>query len=146
MDIGVLSPQDLSAVLAEHHRFWADRDLRALHLYPLIHQFPDTCLAARRADGVISAYLLGFVTPAAVGYIHLVAVRDDARGEGLGRRLYTAFAERAAGLGATSLEAITTPANTGSIAFHQALGFDHVIVNDYAGPGSHRVVFTRPMF
>jgi len=43
------------------------------------------------------------------------------------------------------LKAITSVANTGSIAFHRALGFEATVVDDYAGPGNPRVVFRRPL-
>jgi GNAT superfamily N-acetyltransferase len=134
---------DLATVLREHHRFWGDRDLRALHNPILVHEFGDTALVHRAADGTIDGYLFGFVTPAGDGYVHLVAVRDDARGSGLGRRLYAAFASLAAARGARGLKAITSVANAGSIAFHRALGFSAETVPDYAAPGVPRVVFRR---
>jgi hypothetical protein len=43
------------------------------------------------------------------------------------------------------LKAITSVANTGSIAFHRALGFEATVVDDYAGPGNPRAVFRRPL-
>ena len=84
-------------------------------------EFGDTAFAARRPGGEIAGYLLGFVAPGGDGYIHLVAVRDDARTLGIGRRLYEAFAAAAAGRGATVLKAITSPENEGSIAFHRRI-------------------------
>jgi L-amino acid N-acyltransferase YncA len=83
------------------------------------------------------------VTPAGTGYVHLVAIRDDARGSGLGRRLYAAFADAARGEGALRLKAITSVGNTGSIAFHRRLGFEVAIVDDYNGPGQAMAVFHR---
>src|SRR5512142_551697 len=109
---------DLAAVVAEHERYWDGRDLRRLHQPVFVHEFGGTCLVARAEDG-IRGYLVGFCTPDGTGYIHLVATRDDARGAGLGRRLYGAFAERAAALGAVRLKAITSVTNDGSIAFHR---------------------------
>jgi len=135
---------DLRQVLADHERYWGERDLRALHLSTLVQEFGDTCFVARSTDG-IQGYLLGFVTPSGVGYIHLIATRDDARGRGLGRRLHAAFVEAARAAGANRLKAITSPTNAGSIAFHRSLGFAAAVVEDYAGPGQPRVVFTRPL-
>ncbi|MGV9412807.1 N-acetyltransferase family protein [Nocardia sp. NPDC003693] len=135
---------DLRRVLDDHERYWGDRDLRAQHLTILVHEFPETCLVAV-CDRGIHGYILGFVTPARVAYTHLIAARDDARGTGLGRRLYAAFATAAADLGAQSLKAITSPANEGSIAFHRSLGFDAHRVEDYSGPGRSRIIFTRSL-
>ncbi|MGW2183130.1 N-acetyltransferase family protein [Streptomyces sp. NPDC001732] len=131
---------DIHQVLADHPRYWGDRDLRSLHLLALVHEFGETCLVARADDG-IHGYVIGFVAPSGTGYVHLIATRDDARGTGLGRRLYTAFAAAAHSQGALRLKAITSPGNTSSIAFHRRLGFDVKIVDDYNGPGQARVVF-----
>ena len=135
---------DLHQVLEDHARYWGERDLRALHLTALVQEFGSTCLVARADDG-IRGYLFGFVTPDRTGYVHLVATRDDARGTGLGRDLYTAFVEAAGRQGAVRLKAITSVTNEGSIAFHRTLGFDARVVEDYDGPGRPRFVFTREL-
>jgi L-amino acid N-acyltransferase YncA len=133
--------QDFREVIEHHARYWGERDLRSLHLIALIHEFPETSLVAKAEDG-IHGYIFGFVTPHQLAYIHLIATREDARGTGLGCRLYEAFATTARAQGATRLKAITTPGNQGSIAFHRRLGFDVRVVADYNGPGADRVVFT----
>ena len=135
---------DLHQVLEDHARYWGERDLRALHLTALVQEFGSTCLVARADDG-IRGYLFGFVSPDRTGYVHLVATRDDARGAGLGRDLYSAFIEAAARQGAVRLKAITSVTNEGSMAFHRTLGFDARVVEDYDGPGRPRVVFTRDL-
>ena len=136
---------DLADVLAEHHQFWGERDLRFLHQRVFVQEFGDTCLTARDAGNRIAGYLIGFTTPRRVGYIHAVAVRDEARGTGCGQALYQAFAAIATAHGAEQLKAITTVTNDGSIAFHRRLGFDVRQVDDYSGPGVPRMVMTRPL-
>ncbi|MFD5123996.1 GNAT family N-acetyltransferase [Streptomyces sp. NPDC058385] len=135
---------DFHQVMTDHSRYWGERDLRSLHLLALVQEFRATCLVARAEDG-IRGYIFGFVTPDRTGYVHLIATRDDARGAGLGRRLYTAFAEAAERDGARQLKAITSIENTGSIAFHRSLGFDAEIVHDYNGPGLAMAVFHRDL-
>jgi GNAT superfamily N-acetyltransferase len=135
---------DIHQVLAGHPRYWGERDLRSLHLLALVQEFGSTCLVARDEDG-IRGYVIGFVTPTGTGYVHLIATRDDARGTGLGRCLYMAFADAARRNGAVRLKAITSTGNTGSIAFHRRLGFDTKIVDDYNGPGRPMVVFHRAL-
>ncbi|GHA07437.1 GNAT family N-acetyltransferase [Streptomyces echinoruber] len=135
---------DLHQVLRDHSRYWGERDLRALHQPFLVHEFSATCLVARAADG-IRGYVLGCVTPDGTGYVHLAATRDDARGTGLGRRLYEAFARAARGQGAVRLKAITSVGNEGSVAFHRSLGFAVRVEEDDNGPGRPRVVFTRDL-
>ncbi|MFE9018018.1 GNAT family N-acetyltransferase [Streptomyces sp. NPDC007808] len=133
---------DFQQVLTDHRRYWGERDLRSLHLLALVQEFGSTCLVARAEDG-IRGYVFGFVTLDGTGYVHLIATRDDSRGIGLGRRLYTAFAAAAERHGARKLKAITSIENTGSIAFHRSLGFQTKIVDDYNGPGQAMVVFQR---
>ncbi|MEV3909971.1 GNAT family N-acetyltransferase [Streptomyces canus] len=144
VQIDLADVSDLHHVLADHARYWGERDLRALHLTALVQEFGSTCLVARAEDG-IRGYLFGFVTPDHTGYVHLIATRDDARGTGLGRTLYEAFTEAVGGQGAVRLKAITSVTNEGSIAFHRSLGFDARVVEDYDGPGRPRVVFTRDL-
>ncbi|MEU4298574.1 GNAT family N-acetyltransferase [Kitasatospora aureofaciens] len=135
---------DFHQVLTDHARYWGERDLRSLHLLALVQEFGSTCLVARAEDG-IRGYVFGFVTPEGTGYVHLIATRDDARGTGLGRRLYVAFAEAAERRGARKLKAITSVGNTGSVAFHRSLGFDAEIIDDYDGLGRAMVVFHRDL-
>lgn len=146
MDVEIAPAEvaDFHQVLADHPRYWGNRDVRSLHLLALVQEFGDTCLIARADDG-IRGYLIGFVTPTGTGYVHLIATRDDARGTGLGRRLYVAFADAALRHGALHLKAITSVSNTTSIAFHRSLGFDVDIVPDYNGPGETRAVFRRAL-
>jgi L-amino acid N-acyltransferase YncA len=145
MRIEPMTVPDLARVLDEHDQFWDGRDVRFLHHSVFIHEFGDTCLTARGADGRIEGYLLGLTTPRRVGYIHVVAVRAAARGAGCALALYRAFAAAASAQGADRLKAITTETNTGSIAFHRRLGFDVARVVDYSGPGAARTVMTRPL-
>lgn len=136
---------DFHQVLADHRRYWGERDLRSLHLLAMVQEFGSTCLVARGEPDGIRGYVFGFVTPHGTGYVHLVATRDDARGTGLGRRLYAAFAEAAERHGARRLKAITSIGNAGSIAFHRSLGFGMEVVDDYSGPGQARAVFRRDL-
>jgi hypothetical protein len=41
------------------------------------------------------------------------------------------------------MKAITTIGNEGSQIFHQVLGWDMVEVENYAGPGRARIVFSK---
>ena len=137
---------DLAAIMRDFTRFWGDRErLRPLHHPMFVVEFSDTALAARRPDGQVLGYLLGFVAPTRDGYIHLVAVRDDARGLGLGRRLYDRFTELAVARGAVALKALTSPENEGSQAFHRSLGFTLTRADDYGGAGQTRVVMRKPL-
>jgi L-amino acid N-acyltransferase YncA len=136
---------DLADVLADHGRFWGERDMRFLHLTALVQEFGETCLTARRSVGQIDGYLIGFTTPRRTGYIHAAAVRDTARLGGVAGTLYRAFARAAVAQGATTAKAITSVANSGSVGFHRRLGFEAERIEDYDGRGKPMIIMTRPL-
>jgi GNAT superfamily N-acetyltransferase len=96
------------------------------------------------ADGVLVGFLFGFIGPN-VGYVHLVGIHPDYRRRGVGRLLYAAFEEDCRQEGCMKLKAITTLGNEGSVRFHHAQGWDMAEVEDYAGPGRLRIIFTKKL-
>ena len=137
-------PALYAEVLAALPAFWGERDLRALHQPVWLRQLAGHTHVVRD-DELLLGYLVGVVSTGGVAYVHLVATRQGARRRGVGRVLHTAFLEHARSSGAQRVEAITTPANEGSVAFHRRLGFAAQLVVDYAGPGQDRVLLTRPL-
>lgn len=97
------------------------------------------------ADGVLVGFLFGFIGPN-IGYVHLVGIHPDYRRRGVGRLLYAAFEEDCRREGCLKLKAITTLGNEGSVRFHHAQGWDMAEVEDYAGPGRLRIIFTKKLF
>lgn len=98
-------------------------------------------------DGPV-AFLVGFVSPSQPeqAYIHFVGVDPAHRGAGLGRELYERFFAMARERGAIEVSAVTSPVNTGSIAFHRAMGFDASDpIDDYDRPGAALVKFHRSL-
>jgi GNAT superfamily N-acetyltransferase len=94
-------------------------------------------------------FLLGFLAEPAqsprTGYVHLVGIHPDYRRRGVGRLLYDRFVEECREARCTRMKAITTPGNEGSIRFHVALGWSVNDIEDYAGPGRRRIVFTKSL-
>ena len=125
-----------------------------MHHPMFVHEFGDTAWVVRE-DRRIVAYLFGFWSQTEpIGYIHLIAVRRDHHGRGIGRLLYERFEDLARERRCSKLKALTAPINTGSIAFHRRLGFSLlgepneegiVVVRDYFGPGESRVVFEKQL-
>ncbi len=149
-DLTVVGIAELSAtalrsrLLAEHDRFW-DTDTRALHHPVWFHQFGGFGAVARSAGGEDLGYLLGVVTADRLAYLHLLAVRTDVRGAGLGRRLAAWFDDVAASTGGRFVQAVTRPDNVVAVAFHTALGASAHLSRDHSGPGQDRLVLTRPL-
>ena len=97
-------------------------------------------------DGVMAGFLFGFLCPdASVGYVHLVGIHPDYRRRGVARTLYLSFEDDCRREGLRALKAITTLGNEASVRFHQALGWSVAEVEDYAGPGRLRIVFTKDL-
>jgi ribosomal protein S18 acetylase RimI-like enzyme len=99
-------------------------------------------------------FLLGFQTPAGragtvddarTGYVHLVGIHPDHRRRGVGRLLYDRFTQDCREARCRQMKAITAPGNEGSIRFHVALGWGTHEIDDYAGPGRRRIVFTKEL-
>lgn len=99
-------------------------------------------MTARTEDGALRGYLLACLTRR-MGYVHVIATHPTARGQGVARSMYNAFFTLADAEGCTVAEAVTTPGNRASVAFHERLGFTATLVSDYAGPGQDRVHFVR---
>jgi GNAT superfamily N-acetyltransferase len=131
-------------LLADHDRFW-DVDTRQLHHPVWFHQFGGFGAVARSADGEDVGYVLGAVTADRLAYLHLLAVRDDRRHKGLGRRLAGWFDVLAAATGARVVQAVTRPDDAAAVAFHERLGAAAHLSRDHAGPGEDRLVLTRSL-
>ena len=160
MDLRPLQPSDLDTIRADIVDFWGSDRTLGMHQSMFIHEFGPVCPGAYEAERLVG-YLIGFPSlREGTAYVHLVAVRSEARGRGVAAALYTWFADAMRARGCTRLRAITSPSNAPSIAFHRALGFallgetvgepvgapDAVpVLRDYAGVGKHRVVFERPI-
>src|SRR5690606_22498370 len=96
--------------------------------------------------GLLVGFLLGFRCPhAAIWYVHLVGIHHDYRRRGDGRMLYAAIEEDCRREGCRQLKAITSLGNEGSVRFHAAVGWSATEVEDYAGPGRPRIVFTKDL-
>jgi N-acetyltransferase len=134
---------DYSTVTAVIAEWWGGRDLAGL-LQPLFFEhFGSTSLIIEDEQG-LAAFLIGFDSADERGtaYIHFIGVRPDLRAAGLGRSLYEEFAARATERGIRTLRCVTSPVNTGSIAFHQRVGFA-IDERTIDAPASEYVHFVR---
>lgn len=150
--ITACTKEDFDQVLAEFDEFWEHDRAAALHHPTIIYEFGNTSFVIKQ-KGKVLAYLFGFLSQTGpTGYVHLLSVRRGYRRQKLANRLYAHFEQYARSHGCTNLKAITSPANTLSIAFHRSIGMLPAgeenrqglkVVKDYAGPGRDRVVFIK---
>lgn len=139
--------------------WWGGRAVQQMLPRLFFAHFSGTSLVVRTASGQYAAFVVAFVsadTPER-GYIHFVGVHPEHRGAGLGAELYRRTFQTLSDRGCTTVSAVTSPVNTGSIAFHTRLGFEPVtppgaadartvtVWRDYDGPGEDRVVFQRSL-
>lgn len=153
MNIRQLRASDHAYVISVVNDWWGGRQMAGLLPRLFFEHFEDTSFVVEE-DGDLIAFLVGFVSQSRPGeaYIHFVGVHPDHRQRGLGARLYTLFFETARARGCDTVRCITSPVNTGSIAFHTRMGFrvekrgaGAAYTPDYDGPGEHRVLFVRPL-
>jgi ribosomal protein S18 acetylase RimI-like enzyme/predicted enzyme related to lactoylglutathione lyase len=151
-----LQGEDADAVLSVLDEWWGGRPMTPRLPRLFFEYFSDASFAAEDGEsGRLVGFLCGFFATgdSERAYIHFVGVDPEARGRGIGRLLYEAFFAAARAAGRTSVTAITAPVNSGSVAFHQAMGFHIVpgdriemglpVHTDREGPGTSHVVFRR---
>ena len=115
---------DHARILAVQPEWWGDRDLTALIQPLFLENFAGTSLVLEEDDELV-AFLLGFpsVDDPDEAYVHFVGVAPSRRGAGVGRALHDAFADRMRERGVRRIRCVTSPINTASVAFHEAIGF-----------------------
>jgi ribosomal protein S18 acetylase RimI-like enzyme len=137
-------PDDYDAIVAVVDDWWG-RPIRSALPRLFLDFFHQTSLVSEDPDG-LAGFLIGLLPRDAVdrAYIHFVGVAPRARELGLARAMYDEFFRMASREGRRSVAAITSPANTASIAFHRSLGFTvRGPVPDYNGPEKDMIVFDR---
>jgi ribosomal protein S18 acetylase RimI-like enzyme len=139
-------PQDYDAIAAVIDAWWGRPVLGSLPrvFFDLFHH---TSLVVDGAAGP-DAFLVGILSPSdpRQAYIHFVGVCPTTRQRGLGRALYEQFFAMARADGRREVSAITAPVNTGSIAFHESMGFTVTgPVPAYNGPGANMMLFRRSL-
>jgi ribosomal protein S18 acetylase RimI-like enzyme len=146
MEIRHAEPSDHARVAAVIDDWWGGRAVRDMLPRLFFTHFRDTSWVAEDGEGRLAGFLCGFVsqTDPEQAYIHFVGVAPEQRGAGLARELYERFFAAARAAGRTSVHAVTSPRNTGSIAFHRALGFEvEAEVENYDGAGESRVLLAK---
>ena len=149
-----IEPNDYHLVAPVIDEWWGGRPMRAL-LHPIFFEHFNTTSFAVGSSDEVQAFLLGFRSQSHCdsGYIHFVGVNPSTRGCGFGRKLYEHFFTTIGKLGCNQVHCLTSPTNTGSIAFHKAMGFEILpgsgqiggipVTLDHSGEGRHRVLFRK---
>jgi ribosomal protein S18 acetylase RimI-like enzyme len=139
-------PSDYGRVIGRVNVWWGGREMAPILPRLFFLHFEGTSFIADDDEGELAGFVCGFLsqTDPEEAYIHFVGVSPARRGEGIGRRLYERFFTEAREQGRSLVRCVTSPANEGSIAFHEALGFEvDRVAEDYDGPGEDRVLLLK---
>ncbi len=137
-----LKKTDYDEIVREIDRWWGGPTTALAH--PMFFYELGDLARVVEDEGSLVGFLFGFLCPdGKTGYVHLVGIHPDYRRRGVARLLYTAFEDDCRRAGFRTLKAITTLGNESSVSFHRALGWNAAEVEDYAGPGRMRIVFTK---
>lgn len=148
MEIRHAEPADYGRVIGRINAWWGGRDMAPMLPRLFFVHFEGTSYVVDGDDAQLAGFLIGFLSQAdpEEAYIHFVGVAPERRGEGLGRALYERFFADAKANGRTRVRCVTSPVNTSSVAFHEALGFAvERVAHDYDGPGEDRVLFVKQL-
>ena len=146
MNIRYAEPSDHARVAAVIDDWWGGRQMRDMLPRLFFTHFRDTSFVVEDAEGELAGFLCGFLsqTYPEQAYVHFVGVSPVHRGAGLARELYERFFAAASAAGRTSVHCVTSPTNTGSLAFHERLGFEvEAEVDGYDGSGESRVLLVK---
>lgn len=144
MQIRNIVVDDYYKVISVLNDWWGGRQMT--HLLPrLFFEHFQTTSYVIETEKELVAFLIGFIsqTNANVAYIHFVGVNPNYRKQGHANNLYIHFTNRVKAMGCKEIHCITTPINTGSIAFHKAMKFEVLLSKNYAGEGQDRIFFSK---
>jgi ribosomal protein S18 acetylase RimI-like enzyme len=124
-EITQLQVADFPYISQRIDSWWGGRNMAAMLPQLWFKDFSNTSFVIKDHQGNPIAFLVGYQSPQdpAKGYVHFIGVDPGYRNAGLGRMLYENFAQKAEALGATRIEAVTSPVNKTSLEFHERLGF-----------------------
>lgn len=142
-----VTEEDFYKVKAVLNEWWGGRQMTHLLQRLFFEHFQSTSFIVEDNDGVLVAFLIGFVsqTQPEEAYIHFVGVNPGFRKNGLAKELYELFFTKVRGLGCKTVKCITSPVNVGSIAYHKSMGFSVSVGKDYEGPSEDRILFSKSL-
>lgn len=155
-----LTEQDFPFVSSKLDEWWGGRSMTAMLPRLWFKDFASTCFAVRGLDNNPIAFVVGYISQVdpTKSYVHFIGVNPINRNQGLGRLLCETFARKVFSMGATRIEAVTSPLNLSSLSFHESMGFmakeqDGSLSKptnaskhpDFDGVGEDRVVLIRSL-
>ena len=147
MKIRHAEPTDHARVAEVIDDWWGGRRVRDMLPRLFFTHFRDSSFVAEE-DRELVGFLCGFLsqTYPDQAYVHFVGVAPEHRKSGLASDLYERFFTAAREANRATVHCVTSPGNTGSIAFHRRIGFEiEAEVEGYDGSGQSRVLLSRAL-
>ena len=147
MEIRQAEPSDHARVAVVIDDWWGGRNVRDMLPRLFFTHFRDTSFVAEE-NGELAGFLCGFLsqTYPEQAYVHFVGIAPEHRKSGLASELYERFFAAAREASRVSVHCVTSPGNSGSIAFHRRIGFEvEAEVEGYDGSGESRVLLARAL-
>ncbi|MBT0668452.1 GNAT family N-acetyltransferase [Novosphingobium profundi] len=132
---------DLDAIVALERATFPEESYDPVALRQFLDLFPSRFFVAESA-GEIAGYTLGGVDDAGEGWLLSLGVSPAHQGQRIGTALIAAVLEALCAVRVIRLTVL--PDNAHAIALYERNGFTtEALVNDYYGPGQHRLVMAR---
>lgn len=154
MEIRKVKVSDYYLISSLINDWWDGRHMSDMLPKLFFVHFADTSFIAEE-NGEIIGFLIGFLsqTDEDAAYIHFVGVEPNHRQRQIGKSLYHEFFTVIEMHGRKNIQAVTSPVNKVSIAYHTKMGFnikngdkeiDGISVfSDYDGKNQDRVLFVK---
>lgn len=139
MSVRPASAADIPAMLAIYQPYVANTTYSFEYTGPTLEEFTERFYQYTvkypwlvwEENGEVTGY--AYASPMAVRASYQwsadasIYIREDCHGTGIGRALYTALEEELQQLGYHNIIAIITEENSGSRAFHEKMGYEHIM-------------------
>ncbi|UOY92289.1 GNAT family N-acetyltransferase [Ectobacillus sp. JY-23] len=145
MKIRSVTGEDYYTVSPLINDWWGGRNMADMLPKLFFEHFTETSFIAEE-NGIMVGFLIGFLSQSHPdeAYIHFVGIHPDYRKNGIGSHLYETFFTAVQAHNCRTVRCVTSPVNTGSIAYHTKMGFSIESVRpNYDGPGQDRVLFVK---
>lgn len=100
-------------------------------------------ICTKTADGEIVSLVAGYTenTTENMGYISVVATKEEYRGQGLAKELLREFIDVAEAKGLSAVHLYAVPENTAAINMYENLGFEPYIVKGEPRPDDAHLIY-----
>jgi ribosomal protein S18 acetylase RimI-like enzyme len=158
--IETIDEHHYDTIINQLDAWWGGREMVQMLPRLWFKHFQDTSFVALDQFQIPIGFLVGFISTSdqSKAYVHFIGVNPEHRGKNIGSSLYGEFFKVAQNRNCELVEAVTSPSNLNSLAFHESLEFYAVepsgekvapllakCFKDYDGPNEDRVQLRKSL-